>query len=193
MVTSEQPSPLGWRARVVAAVSVCHPEQARIEVVMAMQYGISPRESNFREWCKPERKAKNASHFLRVWECLSIQLFSVLTVTNKQFFSLGKVHQTRLISLNLLTQVSVLLHPLRSFRKTSTHAPRSLRMTTAPGDGQGPIVKDSTAVGGIANATGDRKGPIPSIIKVQKKKTHTESSFFGAGDGNRTRTVSLGS
>ncbi len=35
-------------------------------------------------------------------------------VTNKQFFSLGKEHQTRLISLNLLSQVSVLLRSLRS-------------------------------------------------------------------------------
>ena len=63
----------------------------------------------------------------------------------------------------------------------------------APGDRKGPKEKDSTAVGGTANATGDRQGPIPSIIIVQKKKTHTESSFFAAGDGNRTRTVSLGS
>ena len=30
-------------------------------------------------------------------------------VTNKQFFPFGRVHQTRLISLNLLSQVSVLL------------------------------------------------------------------------------------
>ena len=30
--------------------------------------------------------------------------------------------------------------------------------------GQGPKEKDSTAVGGTANAPGDRKGPIPSII-----------------------------
>ena len=41
--------------------------------------------------------------------CFSIRPFSVLPVTNKQFFTLGKVHQTRLISLNLLSQVSVLL------------------------------------------------------------------------------------
>ena len=41
--------------------------------------------------------------------CFSIRPFPVLPVTNKQFFSLGKVHQTRLISLNLLSQVSVLL------------------------------------------------------------------------------------
>ena len=35
-------------------------------------------------------------------------------VTNQQFFTPKKVHQTRLISLNLLTQVSVLLRSLRS-------------------------------------------------------------------------------
>ena len=40
--------------------------------------------------------------------------FSVLPVTNKQFFPFGRVHQTRLISLNLLSQVSVLLRSLRS-------------------------------------------------------------------------------
>ena len=33
---------------------------------------------------------------------------------NKQFFTPKKVHQTRLISLNLLSQVSVLLRSLRS-------------------------------------------------------------------------------
>ena len=33
---------------------------------------------------------------------------------NKQFFAFKKVHQTRLISLNLLSQVSVLLRSLRS-------------------------------------------------------------------------------
>ena len=34
----------------------------------------------------------------------------------------------------------------------------------ATGDRQGPMAKDSTVAGGIANATGDRKGPIPSIV-----------------------------
>ena len=29
---------------------------------------------------------------------------------------------------------------------------------------KGPKEKDSTAVGGTANATGDRQGPIPSIV-----------------------------
>ncbi len=77
---------------------------------------MTPDESNFREWCKPERKAKNAPHFLRVWECLSIRLYPVLPVTNKQFFTLGKVHQTRLISLNLLSQVSVLLRTVHRGR-----------------------------------------------------------------------------
>ena len=42
---------------------------------------------------------KKCLHFLRVWECLSIRPFSVLPVTNKQFFTPKKVHQTRLISL----------------------------------------------------------------------------------------------
>ena len=46
--------------------------------------------------------------------CFSIQPFCVPFVTNKKFFALGKVHQTRLISLNLLSQVSVVLHSLRS-------------------------------------------------------------------------------
>ena len=46
--------------------------------------------------------------------CIFLRPFCVLLVTNKQFFSLGKVHQTRLISLNLLSQVSVLLRSLRS-------------------------------------------------------------------------------
>ena len=53
--------------------------------------------------------SKNAPHFLRVWESLSIRIYFVPLVTNKQFFTLGKEHQTRLISLNLLSQVSVLL------------------------------------------------------------------------------------
>ena len=46
LVTSEQPSPLGWLARNGAAVSVCHPEQARNRAVTAVQYCISPRASN---------------------------------------------------------------------------------------------------------------------------------------------------
>ena len=37
---------------------------------------------------------KKCLHFLRVWECLSIQPFSVLPVTNKQFFAFKKEHQT---------------------------------------------------------------------------------------------------
>ena len=49
LVTSEHTNPAGW--------------QARNRAVTAMQYGISPRASNFREWCKPERKAKNARIF----------------------------------------------------------------------------------------------------------------------------------
>ena len=47
LVTSEQPSPSGWLARNRTAVSVCHPEQARVVVVTAVQYGIFPRASKF--------------------------------------------------------------------------------------------------------------------------------------------------
>ena len=59
---------------------------------------------------------------------------------------------------------------------------------------KGPKEKDSTAVGSTANAPEDRKGPIPPENPSQNKKAPKRGAFcFGAGDGNRTRTVSLGS
>ena len=51
----------------------------------------------------------------------------------------------------------------------------------ATGDRQGPKEKDSTAVGGVADATGDRKGPIPSIVIFQKEKTHQGVFSFWSG------------
>ena len=47
LVTSEHTNPAGWQARNRAVVSVCHPEQARVVVVTAVQYGIFPRASKF--------------------------------------------------------------------------------------------------------------------------------------------------
>ena len=44
--------------------------------------------------------------------------------------------------------------------------------------GQGPKEKDSTAVGGTANATGDRQGPIPSENPIQNKKSPHAGGFF---------------
>ena len=35
---------------------------------------------------------------------------------------------------------------------------------------KGSMAKDSIAAGGIANATGDRKGPIPSIVVRGRRK-----------------------
>ena len=43
---------------------------------------------------------------------------------------------------------------------------------------KGSMAKDSTAAGGIANATGDRKGSIPSIIVGQNKKSPHAGGFF---------------
>ena len=114
LVTSEHPNPAGWPRGTEPLCPFVTLSKAGCTVLSSGRHSKSPAASNFREWCKPERKAKNASHFLRVWECLSIRPFSVLLVTNKQFFPFGRVHQTRLLSLNLLSQVSVLLRSLRS-------------------------------------------------------------------------------
>ena len=52
---------------------------------------------------------KKCLHFLRVWDAFRYGRSPFCQSLLKQFFTLGKEHQTRLISLNLLSQVSVLL------------------------------------------------------------------------------------
>ena len=54
-------------------------------------------------------KGQNCLQFWRVWESLSIQPFCVLLLPINSSLPFGRVHQTRPISLNLLSQVSVLL------------------------------------------------------------------------------------
>ena len=48
LVTSEQPSPSGWLARVVAALATCHPERSRRGVMMCLEpQQEKPAESKF--------------------------------------------------------------------------------------------------------------------------------------------------
>ena len=139
LVTSEQPSPLGWLARNGAAVSVCHPEQARNRAVTAVQYGISPRASKFCflklpvvfGYAVPFTAISKKQNRKGSPQSLIYPYIGKLTsFVIKQFFAFGREHQT--LSRSRLS--AVLLHPLRSFRKTSTRRIRgSLRMTRRRG------------------------------------------------------------
>ncbi len=146
-VTSEQPSPLGWLARNRTAVSVCHPEQARVVVVTAMQYGIFPRASKFCflklpivfGYAVPFAAISKKQNRKGSPQSLIYPLKGKLTsFVIKQFFTPKKVHQTLMRS--RLRRVCFVRYA--HLRKTSTCAemtairshrgynPRVLRMTS---------------------------------------------------------------
>ncbi len=138
VVTSEQPSPLGWLARNGAAVSVCHPEQARNRTAVAPNTTTSPRASKFCFLKLPivfgyavpftaiskKQNCKGSPQSLIYPYNGKLASFVI-----KQFFRYKKVHQT--LSRSHLS--AVLLHPSSHcddyFRKTSNRPAGSLRMT----------------------------------------------------------------
>ena len=103
----------------------CHPEQARVVVVTAVQYGISPRASKFCFLKLPivfgyivpftaisKKQNRKGSPQSLIYPLKG----KVTSFVIKQFFVFKKEHQTRLISLNLLSQVSVLLRTVHRGR-----------------------------------------------------------------------------
>ena len=109
LVTSEQPSPSGWLARnrtAVAPNTTTSPRASKFCFLkLPIVFGYAVPFTAISK--KQNRKGSPQS--------LIYPLKSKLTsFVIKQFFSFKKEHQTRLISLNLLSQVSVLLRSLRS-------------------------------------------------------------------------------
>ncbi len=147
LVTSEHTNPAGWLARNRTAVSVCHPEQARNRTAVAPNTTTTPRASKFCflklpivfGYAVPFTAISKKQNRKGPPRSLIYPLKGKLTsFVIKQFF-----HFEKGISDSYeIPPAAVLLHPLRSFRKTSTCAemtairshrdynPRVLRMTS---------------------------------------------------------------
>ena len=89
-------------------MATCHPERGRVQYATNKPQQNDPRRVELTIVALAQLSGKKCLHFLRVWDAFRYSRLVPL-VTNKQFFAFKKEHQTRLISLNLLSQVSVLL------------------------------------------------------------------------------------
>ena len=88
-------------------------------------HGKTPAASNFRAWREPKRKSKNAKHFLRVWLHICYTVFSVPSVTIKQFLRYRRVHLT-------LYHIPAGRYAPLGFAPNGTNVPCFLRKTSTP-------------------------------------------------------------